>query len=74
MAEEFIEYLEDFIDSIMEGLRQAVAFIIAIITFPLWGYVFVFWYFFVYNTKQDKSKKVSDTWKQNTMSRFERVE
>ena len=74
MEKEFVEYLEDFIDSIMEGLRQAVALLIAIVTLPLWGYVFVFWYFFEYKPQKDKPKELSDTWKQQTMSRFERVE
>ena len=74
MAEEFVEYLENFVDGIIEAARKVAALLIVIATSPLWGYVFVFWYFFVYNAKENEPKEVNDTWKQHVMNRFERIE
>ncbi len=79
MVEEFLYWLDDeaiprAIEIICSAVCSVVCLIAGIATLPLWIIPFAFWYFFVYNAKQDKSKKVSDTWKQQTMSRFERVE
>lgn len=79
MADEFLNWLffdvllkfgEWFIDTIFSAYRALVL----IVTLPIWGIPFAFWYFRVYKPQQEEPKELSDTWKQQTMSRFERGE
>ena len=84
MAEEFVWWLFD------EAIPEALVFIgdavwsvlcllIKTATLPLWIIPFTFWYFRVYKPQQEEqqgsySEIPNSTWKQQTMSRFERVE
>ena len=79
MAEEFIWWLFDeaipeAIGIIGDALLSVLSLLAKIATFPLWIIPFAFWYFRVYKPQQEEPKELSDTWKQQTMSRFERVE
>lgn len=78
MAEEFFDWVIEVLDTFCEWLNDIAilvfGFLLIILTLPIWIIPFAFWYFRVYKPQQDEPKELSDTWKQNTMSRFERVE
>jgi hypothetical protein len=78
MAEEFIWWLfEEAIPEALVIIGDAVWNVLCLLiktaTLPLWIIPFAFWYFRVYKPQQEEPE-IPDTWKQQTMSRFERVE
>lgn len=84
MTEEFLWwFFEEAIPEAFVIIGDAVCNVLCLLiktaTLPLWIIPFAFWYFRVYKPQQEEqqgsySEIPNNTWKQNTMSRFERVE